>query len=36
MGVKGQKIAQNDKILSVALDISRTIHHAIVICGTQV
>ena len=26
MGVKGQKIAQNDKILSVALDVSRTIH----------
>ena len=36
-GVKGQKMAQNDKkILSVMVHISRTIHHMIVICGTQV
>ena len=33
--IKGQKIAQNDKNLSVVLDISGTIHHMIVICGTQ-
>ena len=26
-GVKGQKIVQNNKFLSVALHISRTIHH---------
>ena len=36
-GVKGQKIVQNDKkIMSVALDISGTIDHMIVICCTQV
>ena len=36
-GVKGQKMAQNDKkILSVMVHISGTIHHMIVICGTQV
>ena len=35
-GVKGQKIAQNDKkILSVMLDISGTIHHVIIICDAQ-
>ena len=34
--VKGQKMAQNDKKLSVALHISGSIHHMIVICGTQV
>ena len=36
-GVEGQKMAQNDKkILSVMVHISGTIHHMIVICGTQV
>ena len=36
-GVKGQKMAQNDKKnLSVLLHISKSIHHMIVICGTQV
>ena len=32
-GVKGQKIDQNDKKISVALHISETIHHMIVIYG---
>ena len=36
-GVKGQKIAQNDKKnLSVTLDISETLHYMIVICGAEV
>ena len=36
-GVKGQKMSQNDKKnLSVAVDISGTIHHMIVIDGTLV
>ena len=36
-GVKGQKIAQNDKKnLSVTLDISETLHYMIVICGAKV
>ena len=36
-GVKGQKIAQDDqKILSVELHISGTIHHMILINGTHV
>ena len=35
-GIKGQKIFQNDKKLSVAHDISGTIHHIIVIHATQV
>ena len=39
--VKRHKIAQNvqkiaQKIMSVTLDISGTIHHMIVICSTQV
>ena len=34
--VKGQKMAQNDKILSVVLDITGTIHNMIVICDTPV
>ena len=36
-GVKGQKIARDDnKILSVELYISETIHHMILINGTHV
>ena len=36
-GVKGQKMAQDDKkILSVALHISGTTHHMILIYGTHV
>ena len=35
-GVKGQKMTQNDKKMSVALHISGRIHHMIVIFGTQV
>ena len=36
-GIKGQKIAQDDKkILSVALHISGTIYHKILINGTHV
>ena len=36
-GVKGQKMAQDDKEnLSVAVDISGTIYHMIVIYGTLV
>ena len=34
--VKGQKTVQNDKKLSVTLDISGTIHHMIVIYGSHV
>ena len=35
-GVKGQKMVQNDKKnLPVARHISVTIHHMIIICGTQ-
>ena len=36
IGVKGQKIAQNDEILSVTLHISGTIYHMMVIHGTHV
>ena len=35
-GLEGQKIAQNDKNVSVAPHISGTMHHMIIICGTQV
>ena len=37
-GIKGKKKSKMTiiKIMSVALDISGTIHHMIVICGTQV
>ena len=35
-GGKRAKLARNDKKLSVVLDISGTIHHMIIICGTQV
>ena len=35
-GVKGQKIVWNDKKFSVVLDISGTIPHMIIICGTEV
>ena len=35
--VKGQKMVQHEKkIMCVALHISGTIHHMIIICGTQV
>ena len=34
-GVKGQKMVQNDKKLSVVLHISDSIHHMIVIFGTH-
>ena len=36
IGVKGQKIAQNDEILSATLHISGTIYHMMVIYGTHV
>ena len=35
-GLEGQKIAQNDKNVSVVHHISGTMHHMIIICGTQV
>ena len=35
-GVKGQKVIQNDKKLSVALHISGSIHHMIMIFGAHV
>ena len=35
-GLEGQKVAQNDKNVSIAPHISGTMHHMIVIYGTQV
>ena len=35
-GVKGQRMAQNDKKLSVMLHMAGTIHHMILINGTLV